>query len=241
MNFEQWKFSRLGNAIDYDKAYGVQCVDLFNDYIANCIGLKVGYFPQYAKDFWNNRNKIKWLKNNFNFISFDEIKKGNVQKGDVGIRVRGYAGHIFICERIENNSIVILDQNHNGKNDPCKNHTIVISRSNIDGILRPKKQVNLRVPKYEQDSKYVLTQPCYIWNSPDISKGKIINANNVNITLYAYNHLVNKDGLACLNKGTVFDCLSVITDKHGTIWCKILSGWLPVYYKGNKRAKWVKE
>lgn len=241
MNFEKWKFSRLGKYIDYDNAYGVQCVDLFNDYIVNCIELKVGYFPEYAKDFWINRNNVNWLKNNFTFISFDEIKKGNVRKGDIGIRTSGYAGHIFICERIENNSIVILDQNHYGKNDPCTNHSIIISKSNIDGILRPIKQVNLNVPKYEQNSKYILTKPCYIWSKPDISKGKILNTNNSNITPYAYNHLKNKDGLAILDKGTIFDCLNVITDKHNTIWCEIISGWLPVYYKGDKRANWIKE
>lgn len=241
MNFEQWKYSRIGKSINFDGMYGVQCVDLFNDYVVNCLGLPIGYYPQYAKDFWNNRNNVKWLKNNFTFISFDEIKKGNIRKGDIGVRVSGYAGHIFICERIENNSIIILDQNHFGKHEPCTNHKIIISKSNIDGILRPKKQVNLKVPKYEQDSKYVLTRPCYIWNRPDISKGKIINKDNSNITPYAYNHLVNKNDLACLKKGTIFDCLSVITDKHCNIWCEILSGWVCVYYKGNKRANWVKE
>lgn len=241
MNFEQWKYSRIEKSIDFDGMYGAQCVDLFNDYVNNCLNLSIGYYPQYAKDFWTNRNKIKWLKDNFTFISFDEIKKGNIQKGDIGVRVSGYAGHIFICERIENNSIVILDQNHYGKHDPCTNHKIIISKSNIDGILRPKKQVNLQMPVYNKDSKYILTKLCYIWNKPDISKGKIINTNNSNITPYCYNHLKNKNGLACLDKGTIFDCLNVVIDSHNTIWCEILSGWLPVYYKGNKRANWLKE
>ena len=116
--------------------------------------------------------------------------------------------------------------------------------SYINGILRPKNQSNLKVvtasaPAYNPGSRYKLTAAINVWTKPtttsQIKKVKDLSANGrANATSK------NGNANAVLKAGTVVDAQAVSTDTSGNIWLKIPSGFIPVYYKGNKRAVWYK-
>ena len=83
MNFDTFVSTFLGKATDYDRAYGVQCVDLILLYIEKCITGKSAGFKGNAKEWWLNRKSSTWLKNNFVFITPTYKKNNEVQKGDI--------------------------------------------------------------------------------------------------------------------------------------------------------------
>ena len=137
MNFTQWLNSRIGKKIDYDGVYGVQCVDLIDDYIVNCLGLKIGFYGN-AKEWWLKRNNSTWLKNNFEFLN---PQTTIAQKGDIGVRTSGTYGHIFVIAGWNtNNEIIIYDQNATGNHDKVTMRLIPNTTAKINGILRPKNQ-----------------------------------------------------------------------------------------------------
>ena len=140
MKFNKFIDLRLGKTVDFDGCYGVQCVDFIDDYIKNCLGLDIRFYGN-AKDWWNERNSSKWLKDNFEFVN----PQTTVPKcGDIGVRTSGTYGHIFIVAKtVFDNLLVIYDQNGTGKSDKIQMRTIENKPSNITGILRPKNRSNI--------------------------------------------------------------------------------------------------
>ena len=146
MKWSAWVKKYNGKKTDYDGAYGVQCVDLADCYIAECLGLNIGFFGN-AKYWWTNRNKSAWLKNNFDFIT-PSYKNGELKKGDIGIRTSGTYGHIFvIAEPTKNGKIKYYDQNATGNGDKMTLREKNYNSSVITGVLRPKNQTNLMETK----------------------------------------------------------------------------------------------
>ena len=94
MKFSAWVIKFLGKKTNYDGVYGVQCVDLIDCYIHECLGLDKGFWGN-AKYWWTNRKSSAWLKKNFVFIT-PTYKNGELKKGDIGIRTSGTYGHIFV-------------------------------------------------------------------------------------------------------------------------------------------------
>ena len=97
MNFDTFVSTFLGKATDYDRAYGVQCVDLILLYIEKCITGKSAGFKGNAKEWWTNRNTSNWLKSNFDFITPTYKKDNEVQKGDIGVKTSGGGGNLYYC------------------------------------------------------------------------------------------------------------------------------------------------
>lgn len=64
MNFTDFINTYNGKKIDYDKAAGVQCVDLGKLYIEKVLEIKT-YPIGNAEAYWNKYNKIDFLKDNF--------------------------------------------------------------------------------------------------------------------------------------------------------------------------------
>lgn len=146
MKWSAWVKKYNGKKTDYDGAYGVQCVDLADCYIAECLGLNIGFFGN-AKYWWTNRNKSTWLKNNFDFIT-PNYKNGELKKGDIGIRTSGTYGHIFvIAEPTKNGKVKYYDQNATGNGDKMTLREKTYNSSTVNGILRPKNQTNLKEVK----------------------------------------------------------------------------------------------
>ena len=70
MTIDQFITKYLGKKVDWDGAYGGQCVDLFRQYLNDVLN-----FPQPrgvvgAADFWTNYDSDPNLKNNFQKILF---------------------------------------------------------------------------------------------------------------------------------------------------------------------------
>lgn len=154
MSFESWVNKYLGKKTDYDGAYGVQCVDLIDCYIAQCLGLKKGFWGN-AKNWWTDRNSSTWLKSNFEFIT-PTFKNGELKKGDIGIRTSGTYGHIFvIAGSASNGKFKYYDQNATGNGDKMTLREKAFTSSYINGILRPKNQDNLKsTEKYVSPVKW---------------------------------------------------------------------------------------
>ena len=146
MKFSAWVKKFLGKKTDYDGMYGVQCVDLIDCYIHECLGLDKGFWGN-AKYWWINRNSNAWLKKNFDFIT-PTYKNGELKKGDIGIRTSGTYGHIFvIAEPTKNGKVKYYDQNATGNGDKMTLREKAYNSSTVNGILRPKNQANLKETK----------------------------------------------------------------------------------------------
>lgn len=92
-------------------------------------------------------------------------------------------------------------------------------------------------PVYNAGSKYKLTAAVNVLTKPtttsQIKKVK-------DLTADGRKHATSKNlnANAVLKAGTIVDADAVSTDTAGNIWLKIPSGFIPVYYKGKKRANW---
>ena len=152
MLFTDFVKTYLGKKTDWDGKYGVQCVDLIDAFIDKCLGLKVGYFGN-AKTWWLNRNKSKWLKDNFEFIT-PSYKNGELKAGDIGIRTSGTYGHIFIVKgATKNGKITYYDQNYNGTGAGMTERKMSYNSSVINGVLRPKDRSKFVVAKVTKPAK----------------------------------------------------------------------------------------
>lgn len=167
MKFSQWINSRMGKGVDYDGVYGVQCVDLVDDYIVNCLGLKIGFYGN-AKEWWLKRNSSSWLKNNFDFLN---PQSTIAQKGDIGVRTSGTYGHIFVIGGWSDNKIIIYDQNATGNHDKVTMRTITNTSDKINGILRPKKQSNI-----DKWGTHIIKNSCDVYSCSDMRYDEVIGA-----------------------------------------------------------------
>lgn len=140
MNFKEWVLDRDGKYIDFDNMYGVQCVDLVDDYIVNCIGISLGFYGN-AKEWWLQRQSNSWLQSNFTSHSYSEC-----QVGDIGVRTSGGGGngHIFVIIGLDNKgNALIYDENGGGNNDPVTRRTIALNSDNISGVLRYNGNIDM--------------------------------------------------------------------------------------------------
>lgn len=67
MTFDKFIQKYNGKEIDYDGAYGVQCVDLIKQYIKDVIGIEPQAIGN-AEAYWNRYNELSFLHNNFERI-----------------------------------------------------------------------------------------------------------------------------------------------------------------------------
>lgn len=157
MKYSEFIIKYIGKKIDFDGAYGVQCVDLINRYMCDVLGLNISYFPRYAKNFWLDRNKNKFLIKNFTFFS----PTAKLQRGDIGVRATGTAGHIFIIDHKSGDKLYIYDQNATGNGDPMTARIISCDSQLITGVLRPKNQKNI-----DKENKKVVKSKSKLIDSP---------------------------------------------------------------------------
>ena len=158
-----------GKKIDWDSQYGVQCVDLIDQYIVDVIGLKIGFYGN-AKLWWQSRNSSDWLKKNFYFIT-PEFKAYETRRGDIGVRVSGTYGHVFVIDSVnENGNFSYYDQNGTGTGDAVTLRTKPYNSNYITGILRPKNQSN--IDGAEVYGNGYMTQTAYVY-SDSLLKNRI--------------------------------------------------------------------
>lgn len=137
MTVDEFVEKSKGTKVDFDKAYGAQCVDLFRQYCADVLGAKkqpaavVG-----AKDFYGNYVNDGALQE-----LFEKLPAGAApESGDVvfwGASAGNKYGHVAIVLGCEGHSLTVLEQ------DGFRQDGAKVVRRFTDGVLgymRPKKR-----------------------------------------------------------------------------------------------------
>jgi hypothetical protein len=130
---QSWLNANNNKYIDYDGAYGAQCVDLYDTYTQNFVGGKpimVGYAPEIYNHY--DSNAYNRLGNN-----------APSRMGDVAIWGQGPytpSGHVAIVVGDNGNGTLRVLQS-NATNLGSRGNSIIsnISKSALIGYLRPKK------------------------------------------------------------------------------------------------------
>lgn len=113
MTFDEFIAKWIGKGIDFDGAYGDQCMDLMHQYCVEVLGLTDGRIlsAPAAKDVWNTN-----VYGKDKFTAIINTPTGVPNKGDIilfGTEVGPY-GHVAIVISATVNSFVSFDQNWNG-------------------------------------------------------------------------------------------------------------------------------
>ncbi len=142
MTFDEFVKTYKGKRIDYDKAYGVQCVDLAKLYIDKVLGIKPQSIGN-AEAYWNRYETLNYLKSNFEKI--ENYPAFIPKKGDIavwGLKHNKW-GHIAICDGEGTTSYFYsYDENWGGRGQGMTRikHSY---KSGFEGVLRPRNQTIL--------------------------------------------------------------------------------------------------
>lgn len=140
MNYDEFINKYLGKSIDYDNAYGAQCVDLIKQYLKDVFGLNPGAWGN-AKDYYLNYENNSVLKQHFERIA--NTSSFIPQKGDIGVfgeTVGSGNGHVCIATGEGSTSnFSSYDQNWSSKTVQKENHNY----KGFLGVLRPKDQTKV--------------------------------------------------------------------------------------------------
>lgn len=100
----------IGTKVDFDNAYGAQCVDLFRQYCKDVLNIPHTGAVEGAKDLFLNYTKLP-LEQKY----FDAIRTTSVKYGDVVIWEKTETnkyGHVAIAiGTVSNKSILVFEQN----------------------------------------------------------------------------------------------------------------------------------
>ncbi len=136
MTFPDYVTKYLGKKIDWDNAYGGQCVDNFRQYCHDVLNITQPKAVAGAADFWTNYDSDSNLKNNFDKVP--NTPTGVPKNGDVMIwnkNAGGGFGHISIFISGTANSFTSFDQNWPTLSVCTKTDH---SYQNVYGWLHPK-------------------------------------------------------------------------------------------------------
>lgn len=134
MTLAEFAAKYSGKKVDYDKAYGAQCVDLFRQYCQDVIGCPHTGAVEGARDLWFK------FSDNDEKLYFDRFSPWFVQPGDVAIwdeTANNKYGHVAIVLLVDNKTkeLLVLEQNGFAQ-DGVK--LAVRGWSNLIGVLRKK-------------------------------------------------------------------------------------------------------
>jgi hypothetical protein len=126
-----------GKKVDFDNAYGAQCVDLFRQYAKECLKIPEhtgacstsGGAKDLFLDYYDMPNEIKYFK---------RIAKAPFMPGDVAIwgsNANNKYGHVAIVLGTLNDSFIVFEQD-GFKQDGAKIN--IRSGYNLLGVLRAK-------------------------------------------------------------------------------------------------------
>lgn len=152
ISMDKWVKANLGKGIDYDGAYGVQCVDLAKHFIKNVLGVEPQSIGN-AIEYYNKRKSSKYLTTNFNWIS--NTPDFVPRKGDLCVFTsKSGHGHISVATGEGTTSYFYsYDQNYpSAKHEPMTK--IKHTYASFLGVLRPKNQKDIKTAASAQKSKY---------------------------------------------------------------------------------------
>lgn len=129
----QWITSNTNKYLDYDGAYGAQCVDLYDFYTTGFAG---GQAPMvgYADEIWQNHDPKAYQQ-----VSANQ----GTQMGDVAVWGKGGAtpmSHVgIIIQDMGNGFVKTLSNNATSAGNKGSSAVVTISKANLLGYLRPRK------------------------------------------------------------------------------------------------------
>lgn len=166
MKFNEFlnKVKNMGG-VDTDGYYGKQCMDLYNYYCNNVLGLyNVG--ASCAKEILNNRNIMDNVERIDNYLEFVP-QKGDIAVGDIG----GY-GHVCIClGEGDTTYFKSLDQNWKPQQLTEEKHNYLDMGKLV--FLRPKNQVNIQ-EENKIGTKLYLPASATSWNVYPLNKQPVV-------------------------------------------------------------------
>ena len=200
-----------GKLLDRDGAYGGQCMDLYNQYQQEVMGV-TPRGAAYAKLVWDNydRNHFTKILNTPEFVP---------QLGDVAVWTadvsNGELGHIGICTgKGDVNTFESFDQNWEYK-QYCR-YVWHSYYGGFAGVLRPKVG-DFRKEEYTPG----LYQTLYVMKVRDGVWGRVKSKSELTL-----DGQKNSNAAGNYLAGTNFDVLQIINHTDGSIWGKGLSGYV---------------
>lgn len=128
-----WITSNTNKYLDYDSAYGAQCVDLYDFYTTGFAG---GQAPMvgYADEIWNNYDQK----------AYQRVAAGQgTQMGDVAIWGKGGntpMSHVgIIIQDMGNGFVKTLSNNATSAGNRGTSAVVTLSKASLLGYLRPRK------------------------------------------------------------------------------------------------------
>ena len=135
MTLSEFAAKYNGKKVDFDKAYGAQCVDLFRQYCQDVVGCPHTGAVEGARDLWFRFSENDEKK------YFDRFSPWFIQTGDVAIweeTASNRYGHVAIVLLVDNKAKELLVLGQNGfAQDGVK--LTVRGWANLIGVLRAKK------------------------------------------------------------------------------------------------------
>lgn len=104
MTYEEFKNKWIDKGINYDGAYGNQCMDVYRQYVKEVLLCPQSPPVQGAKDVWNT-----YLPEYFDRIA--NSPTGVPQQGDIVIWGMAPYGHIAICDHATTSTLTCFEQN----------------------------------------------------------------------------------------------------------------------------------
>jgi hypothetical protein len=145
MNYQEFFNKYNGTKVDFDGAYSAQCVDLFNQYLVDCLGINnpIQMFPVgSAYQIWD------YAKDNTQLTRLENTPTGVPQQGDILIWKKSQSlpyGHVAIFDNGDVNKFKSFDQNWPTGSE-CK--LVDHNYNGLQGWLRPiKNEVAPEKPK----------------------------------------------------------------------------------------------
>ena len=138
MRFNEWiQYVKSQGGVDTDGYFGKQCMDLYNSFMREVVGLDGNTGADRAKNILNNNYVMENVERIDNYPEFVP------EKGDIAVFTGGEWGHVAICLGVGNvNYFKSLDQNWNlGGELMTVNHNYFTFAPLV--FLRPKNQTNI--------------------------------------------------------------------------------------------------
>ena len=131
MNYNDFVNKYKGRFLDYDHAFGNQCVDLMRGFVKEVYGVNPYVaIPQtgYAKNIFYNFKDNAYFKKVLNGPS-NSPKKGDIVFWGTYPFITGIAGHVVLCDVADANNLIVFSQNY-PTSSPC-----IFRKFNYRGVL----------------------------------------------------------------------------------------------------------
>ncbi len=122
--------------VDYDGAYGAQCVDLFREFCKDSLNIPHTGVVHGAKDIWERYDELPVEKQFFEKLTWQMPYAGDIVV--FGATENNQYGHVAIVIMADDSNILVFEQDGFAQNG-AKYRTV--KRDNVLGFLRKRKGV----------------------------------------------------------------------------------------------------